>query len=136
MRDVRVLLSKLQSFAAYDVRVVSVSPSYVKTEQRVSLDPSSTVQKMVERLFPWMNFDDTDFTIGVGLCTNNEPESMVWSRATLIRHTQAQDLWPPVPLSPNQDYLVVCCQFSREEYNLQKDRLEAVLQSMRKWTPA
>jgi hypothetical protein len=31
---------------------------------------------------------------------------------------------------------VVCCQFSREEYNLQKDRLEAVLESMRKWTPA
>ena len=136
MRDVRILLSKLQSFAAYDVRVVSVSPSYVKTEQRVSLDPSSTIQKLVERLFPWIDFDDTDFTIGVGLCTNNEPESMVWSRAKLIRHTQAQDLWPPVALSPNQDYLVVCCQFSREEYNLQKDRLEAVLQSMRKWTPA
>jgi hypothetical protein len=98
----------------------------------VSLDPSSTVQKLVERLF----FDDIDFTIGVGLCTNNEPESMVWSRAKLIRHTQAQDLWPPVSLSPNQEYLVVYCQFSREEYSLQKDRLEAVLQSMRKWTPA
>ena len=136
MRDVRVLLSKLQGFAAYDVRLVSVSPSYVKTEQRVSLDPSSTVQTLVERLFPWINFDDNDFTIGVGLCTNNEPESMVWSRPKLIRHTQAQDLWPPTTLSPNQEYLVVCCQFSREQYNLQKDRLEVVLQSMRKWIPA
>ena len=136
MRDVRILLSKLQTFSAYDVRLVSVSPSYVKTEQRVSLDPSSTVQQMVERLFPWINFDDADFTIGVGLCTNNEPESMVWSRANLIRHALAQDLWPPLSLSPNQEYLVICCQFSREQYNLQKDRLETVLQAMRKWTPA
>ena len=77
MRDVRILLSKLKTFAAYDIRLVSVSPSYVKTEQRVSLDPSSTVQNLVERHFPWIDFDDIDFTIGVGLYTNNEPESMV-----------------------------------------------------------
>ncbi len=31
----------------YDVRVVSVSPSYVKTDQRVTLDPEYTIKKLV-----------------------------------------------------------------------------------------
>jgi hypothetical protein len=32
-------------------------------------------------------------------------------------------------------YLLVCCLFSREEYNRQKDRLETVIEEMGKWIP-
>ena len=135
MRHVHVLLSELETFSEYDVRVVSVSRSYVKTEQRVSLRPSSTVQNMVERLFPWIKLDDEDFTVGVGLCTNNEPELMTWNKARLVKNAKIQDLWSAVAPSPNQEYLLVCCQFSRQQYNLQKDRLDGVLEDMGKWIP-
>ena len=135
MRHVHVLLSELETFSEYDVRVVSVSRSYVKTEQRVSLRPSSTVQNMVERLFPWIKLDDEDFTVGVGLCANNEPELMTWNKARLVKNAKLQDLWSAATLSPNQEYLVVCCQFSREQYDLQKDRLEGVIENMGKWLP-
>ena len=128
MRHVHVLLSELETFSEYDVRLVSVSRSYVKTEQR-------TVQNMLERLFPWIKLDDEDFTIGVGLCTNNEPELMTWNKARLVKNAKIQDLWSAVAPSPNQEYLLVCCQFSREQYNLQKDRLEVVLEDMGKWIP-
>ena len=82
-----------------------------------------------------IEFDDEDLTIGFGLCTNNELELMTWNKARLVENAKLQDLWSVATLSPNQEYLVVCCQFSREQYDLQKDRLEGVLKSMGKWIP-
>ena len=47
MRDVRIMLSRLETFSGYDVRLISVSPSYVKIDQRVSLDPASTIKALI-----------------------------------------------------------------------------------------
>ena len=135
MRDVRIMLSRLETFSGYDVRLISVSPSYVKIDQRVSLDPASTIKALIVSKFPWMHLDDDDLTVGFGMCTNNEPECMTWNRARVVLHTNIRDLWPHTALSPTQEYLIVCCLFSREQYNLQKDRLEGVLQGMGKWIP-
>jgi hypothetical protein len=52
MQDMCSMLSRLNSMSGYDIRLVNVSPSYVKLEQRVSLDPSYTVKKIVESKFP------------------------------------------------------------------------------------
>ena len=60
---------------------------------------------------------------------------MTWNKARLVKNAKIQDLWSAVAPSPNQEYLVVCCQFSREQYNLQKDRLEGVIENMGKWIP-
>ena len=62
------MLSRLNQISGYDIRLVSVSPSYVKLDQRVSLDPSCTVQKLVESKFPWIKLDANDFTVGYGVC--------------------------------------------------------------------
>jgi hypothetical protein len=131
----RTLLHKLQTFAAYDVRVVSISPSYVKTDQRLSLDPSSTIKSLLVSKFPWMHIDHDDCTVGFGLCSNNQPESMTWNRARVAMNTSMRDLWPHITLAPNQEYLIICCLFSREQYSTQKDRLETVIDEMGKWIP-
>jgi hypothetical protein len=60
---------------------------------------------------------------------------MVWNKASLVMNTNIQDLWPRTTLSAKQEYLVVCSLFSREQYNLQKDRLEGILDEMGKWIP-
>ena len=120
------MLSRLKDISRYDIRLVSVSPSYVKIEQRVSLDPSYTIKKLVQWKFPWIELNANDVTIGFGVCTNNEPRSMTWNRARVILNAEIQDLWPNTTLSSNEEYLLVCCLFSREQYNLQKDRLDVV----------
>jgi hypothetical protein len=129
------MLKTMQNLTYYDIRLVSVSPSYVKIDQRVSLDPSSTVYNLIVSKFPWIHPDDPDFTLGFGTCTNNEPESMTWNRAKVLLNTNICDLWPITTLSPTQEFLIVCCLFSRKEYCRQKDRLETVLGEMAKWIP-
>ena len=134
-QDITTMLSRLHDISAYDIRLVSVSPSYVKLEQRVSLDPSFTIKKIVQSKFPWIDLDANDFTIGFGVCTNNEPRSMTWNRAKVILNTEIQNLWSKTVLSANEDYLLVCCMYSREQYNRQKDRLDVVIEDMGKWIP-
>jgi hypothetical protein len=129
------LLCKLQTFSEYDIRVIRISPSYVKTDQRVSLDPASTIKNLLVSKFPWMHIDHDDCTVGFGLCTNNEPECMTWNRARVAMNKSIRDLWPHTTLAPTQEYLIVCCLFSREQYNMQKDRLETVIDEMGKWLP-
>ena len=51
MQGVRILLSKLHNVSEYDIRLVTASPSYVKIEERVSLDPSSTIKHVTELKF-------------------------------------------------------------------------------------
>ena len=135
MQDISTMLSRLQNISRYDIRLISVSPSYVKLDQRVSLDPSYNIKKLVQAKFPWIDLNATDFTIGFGVCTNNEPRSMKWNEAGVILNTEIQNLWPHTSLSANEEYLVVCCMFSREQYNRQKARLDAVLKDMGKWIP-
>ena len=135
MPNVLRMLKTLESFAQYDVRVVSVSPSYVKTDQRVTLDPEYTIKKLVVSKFPWMRLDDEDCAVGFGICTKNEPERMTWNRARVVMNTSIGDLWPHVSLDEDQEYLIVCCLFSRDEYNRQRDRLENVIDEMGKWIP-
>ena len=135
MQDRSSMLSRLQNISGYDIRLVSVSPSYVKLEQRVSLDASHTIQKLVQFKFPWIDLHHNDFTIGYGVYTNNEPRSITWNKGRVILNAQMQDLWPNTSLSANEEYLVVCCMFSREQYNRQKARLDAVLEDMGKWIP-
>jgi hypothetical protein len=135
MPNVCRLLKTLESFAQYDVRVVSVSPSYVKIDQRVTLDPEDTIKKLVVSKFPWMQLDDEDCAVGFGICSNNEPERMTWNRARVVMNTSIGDLWPHVSLDEHQEYLIVCCLFSRDEFNRQKDRLENVIDEMGKWIP-
>jgi len=132
------MLKNMQTLTYYDIRLISVSPSYVKIDQRVSLDPASTIYNLIVSKFPWMYPDDPDCNVGFGICTNNEPESMTWNRAKVVLNTNIRDLWdlcPPATLSPTQEYLIVCCLFSRKEYNRQKDRLETVIEEMAKWIP-
>ena len=50
-------------------------------------------------------------------------------------NAKIQDLWHTTTLSANPEYLVVYCLFSREQYNLQKDRVPGVLEAMGKWIP-
>jgi uncharacterized protein YaeQ len=135
MPNVCRLLKTLESFAQYDVRVVSVSPSYVKIDQRVTLDPEYTIKKLVVSKFPWMRLDDEDCAVGFGICSNNEPERMTWNRARVVMNTSIGDLWPHVSLAQDQEYLIVCCLFSREQYKTQKARLDYILESMGKWIP-
>jgi hypothetical protein len=73
--------------------------------------------------------------VSVGICSNNEPECMTWNRARVVMNTSIGDLCPHASLAQNQEYLIVCCLFSREEYNRQKDRLETVIEEMGKWMP-
>jgi hypothetical protein len=133
--DMCGMLSRLNNMSGFDIRLVSVSPSYVKLDQTVALDPSSTIQKLVESKLPWIELDANEFTIGYGVCTDNEPRSMTWIRAGVIMNTRVQALWRTTPLSANEEYLIVCCMFSREQYIRQKDRLDAVLEAMGKWIP-
>ena len=135
MPRVREMLTAMQNLAYYDIRLISVSPSYVKIDQRVSVDPCSTVYSLVVSKFPWMHPDDPDFALGFGLCTSNEPEAMTWIRAKVVMNTSIRDLWPPTTLDPNQEYLIVCCLLSKEEYNRQKDRLDFILKETEKWIP-
>ena len=149
MISISSMLSRLQNISGYDIRLISVSPSYVKLDQRVSLHPSCTVEKLVQAKFPWLKLDDGDLTIGFGVCTNNEPRSMKWNSARVILNREIHSLWPKTPLSAHEEYLVVCCMFSREQYNRQKHRvdvaleemnrqkarLDAVLEDMGKWIP-
>ena len=135
MQDMSSMLSRLSGMAGYDIRLVHVSPSYVKLEQRVSVDPSCTVRKIVEAKFPWDKLKAEGFTIGVGVCANNEPRAMTWTRARVIMNTEIQDLWDATALSANEEYLIVCCLFSREEYNRQRARFDVALEGMGKWIP-
>ena len=135
MQDMSSMLSRLNHMAGYDIRLVHVSPSYVKLEQRVSVDPSCTVRKIVEAKFPWDKLEAADFTIGFGVCVNNEPREMTWIRARAIMNTEIQDLWGATTLSGDEEYLIVCCLFSREEYNRQRARLDVALEGMGKWLP-
>ena len=99
------------------------------------MDPSCTVKKIVEAKFPWDKLDAADFTIGVGVCAYNEPRGMTWIRARVIMNTEIQDLWDATALSANEEYLIVCCLFSREEYNRQRSRLDVALEGMGNWIP-
>lgn len=135
MQDMPSMLSRLENMSVYDIRLISVSPSYVKIDQRVSLTPSYTIEKIVQLKFPWIDLQTSDFTIGYGVCTNNEPRSMKWIAATVILDTKIQNLWPKTVLSANEDYLLVCYMYSREQYNRQKDRLHVFLEDMGKWIP-
>ena len=135
MQDMSSMLSRLENMSAYDIRLISISPSYVKIDQRVSLPPSYTIEKIVQLKFPWIDLQASDFTIGYGICTNNEPRSMKWIAATVILDTKIQNLWSNTVLSANEEYLLVCCMYSREQYNRQKDRLHVVLEDMGKWIP-
>ena len=100
MQDMTSMLSRFENMSAYDIRLVSVSPSCVKIDQRVSLNTSYTIKKII-----------------------------------LILNTEIQDLWTNTILSANEDYLLVCCMYSREQYNRQKDRLDVVIEDMGKWIP-
>jgi hypothetical protein len=82
-----------------------------------------------------MRLDDEDCAVGFGICTKNEPECMTWNRERVVMNTSIGDLWTHTSLALNQEYLIVCCLFSREEYNRQKDRLENVIEEMGKWIP-
>jgi hypothetical protein len=82
-----------------------------------------------------MHPDDPDFALGFGLCTSNEPEAMTWIRAKVVMNTSIRDLWPTTTLDPNQEYLIVCCLLSKEQYNRQKDRLDFILKETEKWIP-
>jgi hypothetical protein len=93
------------------------------------------VKKLVVSKFPWMRLDDEDCAVGFGICTKNEPECMTWNRERVVMNTSIGDLWTHTSLALNQEYLIVCCLFSREEYNRQKDRLENVIEEMGKWIP-
>jgi hypothetical protein len=131
--DMCSMLSRLQSISGYDLRLVSVSTSYVKTEQRVSLDASCTVKKLVEMKFPWIKLHAEDFSVGFGVCANNEPRAMTWNRGRVVLNAELQDLWANTALCANEEYLLVCCSFEREQYKVQKDRLVVVLDEMGKW---
>lgn len=135
MRDRCSMLSRLNQISGYDIRLVSVSPSYVKLDQRVSLDPSCTIQKLVESKFPWIKLDANDFTVGYGVCVKDEPQSMTWIRAGVIMNTEIRRLWSTDQLSADEEFLIVCCLFSREQYKTQKARLDYILESMGKWIP-
>ncbi len=135
MQDMSSMLSRLNHMAGYDIRLVHVSPSYVKLDQRVCVEPSCTVKKIVEAKFPWDKVTAENFTIGYGVCANNEPRAMTWSRARVVMNTEIQDLWDATALSVNEEYLIVCCMFSREEYNRQKARLDVALEGMGNWIP-
>ena len=121
MQDRCSVLSRLNKISGYDIRLVSVSPSYVKLDQRVSLDPSCTVQKLVESKFLWIKLDANDFTVGYGVCVNNEPQSMTWIRAGVIMNTEIYRLWSDTTLSADEE--------------VQKARLDFILESMGKWIP-
>ena len=112
MQDISTMLSRLQNISRYDIRLISVSPSYVKLDQRVSLDPSYNIKKLVQAKFPWIDLNATDFTIGFGVCTNNEPRSMKWNEAVGYNRQKAS-----------------------VGYNRQKARLDSVLEDMGKWIP-
>ena len=84
---------------------------------------------------PWIKLDANDFTIGFGVCTNNEPQSMTWNRARVVMNAEIQDLWPNATLAENEEYILVCCMFSREQNNRRRNRLDVVLESMEKWNP-
>ena len=135
MQDMSRMLSRLENIAGYDVLLVSVSSSYVKLEQRVSLDPSCTIKKLVQMKFPWIQLKSDEFAVGFGVCTKNEPQSMKWNTGRVVMNTEIRDLWPDTPLSENEEYLLVCSMFSREQYNRQKNRLDLVLGEMGKWIP-
>jgi hypothetical protein len=135
MQDMTTMLSRLQNISGYDIRLVNISPTYVKLEQRVSLHPSYTLKKLVQTHFPWIDLHDIDFTIGFGICANNEPQAMTWNRGRVIMNAEIQDLWPNTTLSAHEECLIVCCMFSRAQYKLQKDRLDVVLEAMGKWIP-
>ena len=134
-QDMCGMLSRLQTISGYDLRLVSVSPSYVKTEQRVSVDASCTVRKLVEMKFPWIKLHAEDFSVGFGVCANNEPRAMTWNRGRVVLNAEAQDLWASTALGANEEYLLVCCSFEREWYKVQKDRVVVVLDEMGKWIP-
>ena len=112
------MLSRLQTISGYDMRLVSVSPSSVKTEQRVSLDASCTINKLVQMKFPWIKLEADDFTVGFGVCANNEPRSMTWNRGRVLMNAEVQDLWANTALSANEEYLLACCLFEREQYKV------------------
>ena len=133
--DMCSMLSRLQSISGYDLRLVSVSTSYVKTEQRVSLDASCTVKKLVEMKCPWIKLHAEDFSVGFGVCANNEPRAMTWNRGRVVLNAELQDLWANTALCANEEYLLVCCSFEREQYKVQKDRLVVVLDEMGRWIP-
>ena len=101
--------------------------------RRVSLDASCTIKKLVQMKFPWIKLEAEDFSVGFGVCAKNEPRARTRNRGRVILNAEVQDLWANTALCSNEEYLLVCCSFEREQYKVQKDRLVVVLEEMGKW---
>ena len=143
MTDIQDLLHELHPTQhnnenLMDFEFVGVSQKYNLKQYFPYVDPSSTIRSFIMAEYENLRLDPADITIGCGVLTNDQPESIKWSTLSEIGNKKFQEAFNPIKISGEQRHLLICNLFSKLSFHSEMNDLRHKITNMErksKWTP-